>query len=194
MVTASRRPLERIRKLVGLWGWNRQIRCYKHRFVEKHPQARQQGRVLTWYEAGRSMGGGDDCFLQINEYPQGQTVKYVGAVYAIRYRIFTGWHKFRLPNKDAHLEREAHRLDEWLNWNWFASIKKRREFRRLHPECTGYTWHRIAQQGPHDYAKGGAGGKGGQRGEKGQARLFGHNHPSLLISAPIPRSFPPFPT
>ena len=68
-------------------------------------------------------GGRNDLFLQINESPPGQTATYAAAVYAIRYRIFTGWHKFRLSDSDDDLRREMARLAAWLAWEWFGDYK-----------------------------------------------------------------------
>ena len=84
--------------------------------------------------------------FQINECPIGQTKTYVAAVYALRYRIYTGWHPFRLK-PDGHCDADdLARLDGWLHRRWFDSLAGRREFRKLHPECSGWTWKRIGRE------------------------------------------------
>jgi hypothetical protein len=87
-------------------------------------------------------------FLQINECPIGQTTTYTAAVYAIRYRIYTGWHSLKLPCDVHCVDREADRLDSWLHARWFESLVSRRQFRTLHPECSAWSWKRIGQESP----------------------------------------------
>jgi hypothetical protein len=105
-------------------------------------------REITWYEAGHSSGGRDHCALQINEEPIGQQVTYAAAVYAIRYGLYSGWHVFTVSSDRQMLLAEAVRLRPWLSRSWFATLDGRREYRRLHPECTGFTWRRLRDTGP----------------------------------------------
>jgi hypothetical protein len=72
-------------------------------------------------------------------------ITYTGAVYAIRYRIVSGWHKLRLFANHDDLRCEAVRLEPWLAWNWFATAEKRREYRLAHPECAGQSWRTVKQ-------------------------------------------------
>jgi hypothetical protein len=99
-------------------------------------------RLITWYEAGKSEGSRDDFFLQINECPIGQTTTYTAAVYA----ICTGWHSMHLAPDGSCDESEVARLDAWLNRRWFETLRNRREFRKLHPECAGWSWTRIGRE------------------------------------------------
>ena len=85
---------------------------------------------------------------QISEYPFEQTATYQAAVYAIRYRLYTGWSTFTLPAIQSELKAEAARISAWLHRDWFATLAKRREFRRLYPACIGYTWPRIRNVAP----------------------------------------------
>jgi hypothetical protein len=101
---------------------------------------------VAWYESGVSDGSRDDLFLQINECPIGQAWTYVAAVYAIRYRICTGWHSMRLTADLRCDASEVHRLDGWLHRRWFETSADRRQFRGLHPECSGWTWKRIRNE------------------------------------------------
>jgi hypothetical protein len=144
----SAKPVTRLQQLTRLLGWQSRLRLYQHQINEEERPSKLQTNVITWYETGISTGDRSACFLQINESPQGQTTTYSGAVYAIRYRICTGWHDFRLPSNDSDLRREAARLWRWLAYDWFSSVEKRRAFRQAHPECAGYTWRRIRTDGP----------------------------------------------
>lgn len=143
MPMGNEKRLKCLQRLVRLLGWKSPLRIYKHIISEEECPS-LAGRVITWYETGVSRCGRLDCFLQINEPPEGQSAPYMAGVYAIRYRICTGWHKFGLSARDSDQKREARRLWPWLAYEWFASIQKRRAFRNAHPECTGYTWHRLA--------------------------------------------------
>ena len=147
MSVNSRKPLRQLQKFTRLLGWQSPLRLCQHRVGGKDAPADLQGSLITWYEVGKSTGGRYDCFLQINESPQGQTITYTGSVYAIRYRIWTGWHEFRLFNRNDDLGREATRLATWLARDWFATFEKRRAFRQAHPECEGHSWRTIRRSG-----------------------------------------------
>jgi hypothetical protein len=147
MKPTSEKPIERLQEWVRLLGWRSRLRLQQHRITERDAPVELQGKVITWYEAGVANGTRLDCFVQINESPQGQTLTYTGAVFAIRYRICTDWHKFRLFNNHDDLDREAARLTKWLAWDWFASPEKRRVFREAHPEYAGHSWRTIREKG-----------------------------------------------
>ena len=91
------------------------------------------GRTIVWYTSGDY----DDIALDINEEPRLQA-----CVYAMRYRLYTGWHALRLSS-EGNLHREAARLEGVLHRRWFATSEGRRQFRRLHPGYTGYTWCKL---------------------------------------------------
>jgi hypothetical protein len=67
-------------------------------------------------------------------------------VYAVRFRIVTGWHSLRLTPDESCDDAEVERLDGWLNRRWFDTPANRREFRSLHPECSGWSWGRIGRE------------------------------------------------
>jgi len=87
--------------------------------------------TTTWYEARED----DDCWLQFNQHPAGQSEFFAGAVYAMRHGIHTGWHRFELPSNPMAIKRTAKKLDQWLARRWFASETGRRAFLAAHPEC-----------------------------------------------------------
>ena len=140
MSSDSFRPLTQLQKMTTLWGWSAPLRFCQHHFDDGHPN------IVTWYETGKAEGCDDDCFLQINECPQGQAEIYSGAVFAIRYEIYTGWQKFRLFSEVIDLQGEVNRLKKWLDYDWFSTSEKREQFRLMYPKCTGYTWDRLRKE------------------------------------------------
>jgi hypothetical protein len=142
------KPFTSLTSFAKLLGWD-DLRLYQHRGA-----AGDDANVATWYESGQSDGLGSDLFLQINEAPAGQVSTYVGAVYALRYRICTGWHAFTLYDDQERVAAEASSIAAWLHRSWWESAARRREFRRLHPECADYSWARIRAEGP-PYDQGG---------------------------------------
>lgn len=134
-----------LQRFAAALGWS-PLRIYQ-RTIDDDPIVSAQ-RVITWYESGDCGNSRTYCCLQFNECPIGQTETYTGAVYAIRYRLCTGWHAFTLYGSAKRMAEEASRLGSWLNREWFDSLPKRREFRKLHPGCVGYTWSRIRMHGP----------------------------------------------
>ncbi len=148
MPSTTDKTRAQLEKFIRFLGWRSRLRMHQH-FVEDHAPMQQRRKVIiTWYEAGKSTGGRDHCCLQINEASRGQIAIYEASVYAIRYRICTGWHRFRLYCADDKLRQEAERLEDWLHWHWFASLEGRRTFRQAHPESAAYTWTKIRNEGP----------------------------------------------
>ena len=143
------KPVARLQRFASLLGWS-PLRVYQHT-VDDDP-AQPSSYVVTWYESGDCGNPRTDCFLQINEDPVGQTTTYTGAVYAIRYRLCTGWHRFTMHTNQNDMTTEASRVAEWLHRDWFDTITKRREFRKLHPDCDGYSWKQIRDVGPPNAA------------------------------------------
>jgi hypothetical protein len=132
------KPIAALRTFARRLGWS-QLRCYQHLWEERN-------LLITRYESGNNDGSRSDLFLQINESPLGQTATYTTAVYAIRYQICTGWHSMKLGPDAQPLDSEIERLDSWLHRRWFESLANRRKYRRMHPECTGWSWKRIRHE------------------------------------------------
>ena len=133
------KPIAALRTFARRLGWS-QLRCYQHLWEERN-------LLITWYESGNNDGSlRSDLFLQINESPIGQTATYTAAVYAIRYHICTGWHSMKLGPDAQPLASEVERLDSWLHRRWFESLANRRQYRGMHPECTGWSWKRIRHE------------------------------------------------
>ncbi|MCE9545808.1 MAG: hypothetical protein K8T25_09870 [Planctomycetia bacterium] len=128
--------LARVRTFAHALGWS-DVRECRHTFP-KDIQPQYPYKTLVWFEVGEF----PDCFLQIN-----LRGGWKAAVYAVKYRICTGWHPFVLGRTEKRLTREAERLNEWLALAWFSSPAKRRKFRLLHPECANYSWPKIRREG-----------------------------------------------
>jgi hypothetical protein len=131
-----------IRKLVPLNKWAHLL-GWRDLYLEKDTLpaeiAQKIGfKVLYSFMCGQPSG----IFLQVNLLPQWQA-----AVYAVRHRICTGWHNFEF-NTETIRRREAARLHDILAAKWFFDPAKRRIYRKMHPEYTGYTWRRLGEEGP----------------------------------------------
>ena len=91
-----------IRSFCRILGWSRVRR--KQYEIPDHV-ARGSNPIITWYESGDL----DDVYLLINREPE-----WCAAVYALRYRIFSRWHGFRLSADRAVQKSEADRLSPCL--------------------------------------------------------------------------------
>ncbi len=136
------------RAFVMLKAWAKELGWADLQKLQKHVTTSQHvNTVITWYQAGQPTGGRNHLALQINENPIGQARTYQAAVYAIRFRMCSGWHRLTLAATDDICS-EARRLRRWLDRSWFETIKGRREYRRMHPECANFTWRRLRDEGP----------------------------------------------
>jgi len=147
----------RLRLFARFLEWEN-LQEYRHKAERTVPNLRKGQIIRCWCS-----GSYEDLALHINENPP-----WYACVYALRYRICTGWH-WLYPYKDQRkLMREAKRLYGLLGRSWFTSAQRRREFRLIHPECADYSWSRLRKEGPPHYYD--LGGK--KRGTKpGQVRL-----------------------
>src|ERR1043166_201908 len=76
-----------------------------------------RGWRMIWFETP----GMPDFGLQINIAP-----RWNAAVYAMRYRICSGWHRFVVTyDDDDAFRQEANRLDVWLHKRWFTTPSRR---------------------------------------------------------------------
>lgn len=108
------------------------------------------GWEAVWYTSGNNEGLDSDLFLQLNESPCGTTNNFVGAVYALEHELWTGWHRFPFPDRNATFRDAIAATDAWLNRKWFTDSACRLSFIEMHPECTGFDWKRI-REGPPPY-------------------------------------------
>ena len=96
-------------------------------------------RDIRYYSSGSL----DDIWFQVNERP-----KYAAAVYALRYRICTGWHRV-YPYHSPY--QQAQELAPILSFSRFSTLEGRRAFRQQFPEFASYSWTRVRKEGVPDF-------------------------------------------
>jgi hypothetical protein len=143
LATESNPDYERLQLFAAALGW-KGLQEEVHVFAEAVPGIPAGGHIRFWVS-----GNYDDIALHITENPP-----WYACVHAIRYRLHSGFHKFVLFEDPASLRAEAARLSTFLHRRWFRSAEGRKDFRRLHPECTGYTARKLAGAGPPYYYQG----------------------------------------
>lgn len=117
----------------------------RHIHVPDENQDTERRSAVVWYTAGSY----DTAALQVNTHPE-----LIACVFAIRFRLCSGWHLLPTMNSEAAVRREAERLKPWLHASWFRSPIMRRHFREQHPECADWTWRRIREYGVPRWPKG----------------------------------------
>jgi hypothetical protein len=127
---------KQLKRVAAALGW-KGLKRWEHTFDDN-------GRTVVWYEAGAATPT-RDCRLQINHSPIDQQRIFTVCVYAIRYRICSGWREFDLEAEN--LDDEILKLRPWVEYDWFQTPERRREFRKLHRECTGFTRRTIRETG-----------------------------------------------
>lgn len=136
-----------VKSLIADLGWDN-LQRHSH-VVPSEASSAISGSTLVWYEAGSVGDPRTDCFLQVNELDVDEGALFCsGAVYALRYRICTGWHVISLTADPSQRSAESDKLAEWLHRRHFEQPSARRDFRAIHPETVGYTWKRIRSDGP----------------------------------------------
>jgi hypothetical protein len=135
-----------IQSFVTALGWE-MPRRFEHLTPKTEPGTGR--KRLVFYESGDVGTPHTDCFIQLNELGiEDKHVLLSGAVYAIRYRICTGWHPIRLLADADEAMHVAATLSPWLGRKNFVRYASRRVFRELHPETVGYSWSKVRQLGP----------------------------------------------
>ena len=87
-------------------------------------------------------------YLQANPQFSAHPLLLGVSIYAMRYRLCSGWHGVLLRESPTDLEAEAMLAESWLARRHFESPASRRAYREAHPECAGYNWRRIRREGP----------------------------------------------
>ncbi len=82
--------------------------------------------------------------LQINPQTDLHPRLFAISIFALRYRICTGWHGFML---DRNMKREIVDVSRWAHASLFETVGSRKAFRESNPECCDYTWKRIRDFG-----------------------------------------------
>ncbi len=131
-----------LQEFAAILGWPELI-GYQHRVDS--PSSNYHGRLVKWYESGSL----ERLLFQINEQPC-----LCAAVFALRYRICSGWHAFDYSTRSSRIRAEAARLAPWLARCNFDGVNARRAFRIQHPECSNYSLKRVRDCGlPFDGLK-----------------------------------------
>jgi hypothetical protein len=97
------------------------------------------------------VGEMDDLFyVQVNPLVLLHPLLIGIGVYATRYRLCSGWHGVYLYSSKHDLHSEVAQVSGWLSKERFSTLTARRQYRLDHPECIGWSWKRILENGgPH---------------------------------------------
>ena len=129
----------KLRRLCMELGWNAPL--VTHRTPSESPDQRQPSLMryfYTMYEMDSPI------YLQINPQTDLHPRLFAISIFALRYRICTGWHGFIM---DRNVKREITRMSQWAHASLFATGQSRRAFRESNPECCGYTWKSVRDSG-----------------------------------------------
>lgn len=69
------------------------------------------------------------------------------AVYAIRFRICSGWRDIELYPDVKRRRQEIERVTPYFHFRHFETPKSRRNYREMYPYVRDFTWKRIQQEG-----------------------------------------------
>ena len=89
----------------------------------------------------------DAVYVQINPQLEFHPRLFAMSVYAMRYRLCSGWHAFLLSASSSVQSDELAKIEPWTGHTHFGSQAARRDYRQRHPECAGYSWRRIRTVG-----------------------------------------------
>lgn len=120
-----------INKFVQALGWPEPVEYIKEPPIEVSPEP------IVWYESVVAYS----ATLQVNVSPSPHA-----CVFAMRYRICTGWHPIMLEGEP--LRKRVSAVASFLALRWYETSEMRKVFRKLHPECRNYTWDRLQKDGP----------------------------------------------
>jgi len=134
-----------LQRIAAYWGWS-ELRRELVSYVDEQSGKR---RTVVYYVSGQNDWRlPAPLYLQINQCPIGQLRQYSVAVYALGYRICSGWYCFRLSEQHADQARIS-ALSDLVGRSHFDTVESRRAFRKNHPECAGYSWPKIRRYGTH---------------------------------------------
>ena len=131
----------RLDALLALLGWPATTRC-------RLPA--ELAHDLTSLEATYfTIGEMDEpLYLQTNPQLGAHPLLFGVSIYAMRYRLCSGWHGVLLRESPTDLEAEAMLAEPWLARRHFDSPASRQTYHEAHPECGGYDWGRVREEGP----------------------------------------------
>jgi hypothetical protein len=103
------------------------------------------GITVVFYTSGECTSDRKHFALHVNQQSCGYGV-YTASVYAIRYRMCSGWYQVRLSTRVAAINKEASRLHDVLAREWFDAYGMRRKYRNRHPHSTNWSWKRLGNE------------------------------------------------
>jgi hypothetical protein len=86
-------------------------------------------------------------YLQVNLEGEAHPLLAMVGVYAMRYRLCSGWHGVLLHESPDELVAEADAAACWVAGKHFDSAAARKAYRAAHPECSGWSWKRLRAEG-----------------------------------------------
>lgn len=93
----------------------------------------------------------EPLYVQVNLHGEAHPLLAMTCVYAMRYRLCSGWHGVLLHESPAELLAEADGAACWLAREHFTSAAARKAYRAAHPECRGWSWRRIREEAGPPY-------------------------------------------
>lgn len=130
---------ERLKVFCANLGW-------QNLALNRSPMANEESKLARLEDFFFTVGEMDSSlYVQINPQPKQHARLFAISVYAMRYRLCTGWHGFML---DRNWRAESESVGKWVSATHFCSPQNRKLFRVAHPECAGYSWSRIRDDGP----------------------------------------------
>lgn len=90
-------------------------------------------------------------YVQVNLEGAAHPLLAMVGVYAMRYRICSGWHGVLLHESPDELMAEADAAASWVAREHFDSAAARKAYRAAHPECDGWSWTRLRAEGGPPY-------------------------------------------
>ena len=135
-----------VSELAEVLGWP-QPRFFQHS-LEGDAAERYGNQVVQWAES-RIDGG---VFLQINHHPV-RPNEYSLCVYAMRYRICSGWRYLSLDTSKRQRTRVFRQLRPFYDLRHFEDAPLRSAYRSEFPDSQGWTWKRIQQEGSRHYTE-----------------------------------------
>jgi hypothetical protein len=130
----------RLQRFCGELGWEAPLVMHRTSTEFHDRQKPSLTRYFyTMYETNSPI------YVQINPQTDQHPRLFAMNIYAMRYRLCTGWHGFMI---DRNQSKEIPRVLPCLHAMNFTTQAGRALLRRTNPECTDYTWQRIRDSGP----------------------------------------------
>ncbi len=122
--------------------------------MERAPVEKQSESAHPLMEYFFTIGEMDSqLYLQVNPLPLQHSRLYGICVYAMGYRLCSGWHGIIPTCTDDAMRIQLDHVRSWIARDNFTSLNARREYRFKHPECKDWSWLRIQNNGGPPYCQ-----------------------------------------